>query len=551
MDIPSVPLAIRRKHFADLASMRRWLGDVKTRTDVVNTHSSTDSWLTAIACATLRDAPPIVRTRHVSTVVNSHVTTRWLYSRACAHIVTTGEALRRQLASELRLPQDRLTSVPTGIDLSRFVPGEADVARRRLGLRQRRTLGIVATLRDWKGHDHLLEALALNRERWRDWDVIIVGDGPHRPKLVAHLAALELGNVHFVGHQPDVVPWLQALDLFTLPSYGEEGVPQAIMQAMACGIPVVSTRWVIDEAVSHELTGLLVARGLRPRQGLRACAMIKQQLASAPRPSACSRDFGIDRCSIAWKAFSTESADWQCVGSPAVGSRALSPQSVSRMLTTLRPQPDAEHGVYWTSNLQRTGGAAPNGLLHTRLSIIDPRSEAGGRWPIPPNIWISYNGEVYDWADVPDSCRQGFRFRTRSDTEFILHAYEQWGIECLKRLRGMFAIAIVDLRRRVVYVARDRLGLKPVVYTHRTDGFAFASTIRALLPWLPREARPFSAEGIDAYLAHRAIPAPRTVFTGVERLPAAHYLRYDLATGDLTDHEYWRPEASPRVVADV
>ena len=300
MDIPSVPLPIRHKHIAGLASMRRWLGDAKPRADVLNTHSSTDSWLTAIACATLRDAPPIVRTRHVSTAVNSHVTTRWLYGRGCAHIVTTGEALRRQLASGLGLSQDRLTSVPTGIDLSRFIPGDADVARRRLGLRQRRTLGIVATLRNWKGHDSLLEALALDREGWRDWEIIVVGDGPHRPKLVAHLAALELSNVHFVGQQAEVVPWFQALDLFTLPSYGEEGVPQAIMQAMACGIAVVSTPvGAIDEAVSHELTGLLVAPGsagalAKGLARLRDDQVMRARFGAIGRARAV-RDFGIDR----------------------------------------------------------------------------------------------------------------------------------------------------------------------------------------------------------------------------------------------------------------
>ncbi|HEX9302608.1 MAG TPA: asparagine synthase-related protein, partial [Casimicrobiaceae bacterium] len=94
------------------------------------------------------------------------------------------------------------------------------------------------------------------------------------------------------------------------------------------------------------------------------------------------------------------------------------------------------------------------------------------------------------------------------------------------------------------HLIRDRLGLKPVVYAHRDDGFAFASTTRALLPWLPREARGFSSEGIDAYLAHRTIPAPRTIFAGVSRLPPAHWLRYDLAAGTLTQREYWRPEPS-------
>jgi asparagine synthase (glutamine-hydrolysing) len=229
------------------------------------------------------------------------------------------------------------------------------------------------------------------------------------------------------------------------------------------------------------------------------------------------------------------------------GARVLSPDSVSRMLAALRPRgPDAEHSVYWTQDLRRTESSASNALLHTRLAIIDPRPEANQPMANEAgDIWINYNGEVYDWAsDALSLAADGFPFRTHSDTEFILHAYERWGIDCISRLRGMFAIGIVDLRRRVVYVIRDRLGLKPVVYAHLSDGFAFASTVRALLPWLPRDARGLSAEGIDAYLAHRTIPAPRTVFTNIARLPAAHYLRYDMSTGSLTEHEYWRPEAS-------
>ena len=230
------------------------------------------------------------------------------------------------------------------------------------------------------------------------------------------------------------------------------------------------------------------------------------------------------------------------------GTRTLSPAVVERMLAALRQRgPDAEHVLAWTAGLAPTTGAAPNALLHTRLSIIDPRPEADQ--PMANDrgdVFIAYNGEVYDWAADADLLKAaGYRFRTRSDTEFILHAYEHWGVDFVHRLRGMFAIAIVDLARREVYLFRDRLGLKPVVYAHRADGFAFASTVRAVLPWLPRDARAFSAEGIDAYLAHRTIPAPRTVLAGVSRLPPAHYLHYDLASGRLATREYWRPEPSP------
>ena len=229
------------------------------------------------------------------------------------------------------------------------------------------------------------------------------------------------------------------------------------------------------------------------------------------------------------------------------GKRTVSSATVERMLAALRQRgPDAEHVKRWTAAFGPTGDASPNALLHTRLSIIDPRPEADQPMGNDAgDVFISYNGEVYDWAaDARTLAGAGFRFRTRSDTEFILHAYEHWGIDFVARLRGMFAIAIVDLRTRAVYLVRDRLGLKPVIYAHRDDGFAFASTVRALLPWLPREARAFSAEGVDAYLAHRTIPAPRTILANASRLPPAHWLRYDLATGALMQKVYWQPDPS-------
>ncbi len=301
MGIPIVRLDIRRKRLRPLLALRRWLADHRAGIDIVNTHSSTDSWLTALACATLTAPPPIVRTRHVSTTIRNRPTTRWLYARATAHIVTAGEALKRQLARDNGIPLEHMTSIPTGIDLDRFVPGDAVAVRARLGLPERPTLGIVATLRDWKGHDDLFDALARDRAGWREWNVIVVGDGPHRPKLDRHLAALDLGEVvKFVGQQDDVVPWLNALDLFVLPSWGEEGVPQAIMQAMACGIAVVSTTTgAITEAVDARVTGLIVAPRDIAALGaalatLRADPALRARFGAAGRARALT-DFGLAR----------------------------------------------------------------------------------------------------------------------------------------------------------------------------------------------------------------------------------------------------------------
>ncbi|RPH59030.1 MAG: glycosyltransferase family 1 protein [Burkholderiales bacterium] len=308
MGIPVVRMDIRRKRLGSLLALRGWLATHRATVDVLNAHSSTDSWLGALACATLPASPPLVRTRHVSTTVRNRPTTRWLYTRATAHIVTTGEALRRQLARDNGVPLERMTSVPTGIDLTRFVPADATAARVALGLPAKPALGIVATLRDWKGHEYLFDAIARDRTAWREWQVVVVGDGPYRDRLDVRLATLGLAaDVRFVGQQQDVVPWLQALDIFALPSFGEEGVPQAIMQAMACGLPVVSTPvGAITEAVSADVTGLIVP----PRDAaalaaalavLRRDAALRARFGAAARARA-ERDFGLDRMLDAMEA---------------------------------------------------------------------------------------------------------------------------------------------------------------------------------------------------------------------------------------------------------
>jgi glycosyltransferase involved in cell wall biosynthesis len=233
-----VALPIATKNIRGVLALRRRFGTHPV--DVVNTHSSTDSWLAALACATLARAPAIVRTRHISAPIPNNLPTRWLYTRATRHIVTTGDALRAQLVRDNRYPAERLTSIPTGIDTKRFCPGDRDAARRATGLPLGRTLiGIVATLRSWKGHLHLLEAFA---HLAGEPVLAIIGEGPMRPNIEAKIRELGVGDrVVLAGNRPDVLPWLRSLDVFALPSYANEGVPQALVQAMLCGLPCVTT----------------------------------------------------------------------------------------------------------------------------------------------------------------------------------------------------------------------------------------------------------------------------------------------------------------------
>ncbi len=244
--VPVTALPIEKKRLGGIGVLRDWL--TAHPADVVNTHSSTDSWLVALAWASLRRAPPIVRTRHISAPVPDNFASRWLYRDASCYVVTTGESLREQLVARLKLDPARVLSIPTGIDTQAFRPASAReraVARHTIGAEENAlVVGIVATLRSWKGHRYLIEgfAEALRLQGSRGMRLVIVGDGPQREALEALVDKLAIrDHVRFAGNQPNVIPWLHALDLFALPSYANEGVPQAILQAMACRIPVITT----------------------------------------------------------------------------------------------------------------------------------------------------------------------------------------------------------------------------------------------------------------------------------------------------------------------
>jgi asparagine synthase (glutamine-hydrolysing) len=177
------------------------------------------------------------------------------------------------------------------------------------------------------------------------------------------------------------------------------------------------------------------------------------------------------------------------------------------------------------------------GLGHRRLSIIDlstgdqPMSNENG------TVWVVFNGEIYNFADVRHELMQaGHQFRTHSDTEVIVHAYEEWGEAAVDRFRGMFAFAVWDEPRRRLLLVRDRLGVKPLYYSANPDGVTFGSEIKSLLedPDVPRA---WSAEALDAYLALCYVPAPRTIYRNVWKLPAGHLLVAQ--NGRVRVRRYW------------
>ena len=217
--------------------------------------------------------------------------------------------------------------------------------------------------------------------------------------------------------------------------------------------------------------------------------------------------------------------------------------TANAMLAALVPRgPDASHACFFANDGQLSETPREHALLHARLSIIDPRpladqpmGSSDGRY------WLCYNGEVYGWEAAAQQLAASAPFRTRSDTEFILRGAEAWGLQgLLPQLTGMFAFALIDWQTRELTLVRDRFGKKPLLWWSDGRSLAFASTLRGLLPALPPTARKLSAAGLDAYLAHRYVPAPRSIVDNVQRLPAGHLLRWSLDGGPVRI-EPWYP----------
>jgi len=188
-------------------------------------------------------------------------------------------------------------------------------------------------------------------------------------------------------------------------------------------------------------------------------------------------------------------------------------------------------------------------LGHRRLSVIDLREN--GRQPMSNEdgtVWVTYNGEIYNFRELRESLQaKGHIFRSRTDTEVIVHAYEEYGVDCVRWFNGMFAFAIWDRTSKELLLVRDRLGIKPLYYYIKGQTLIFASEIKAILqaPQVRREVNP---QALYHYIGYEFVPSPDTMFRDIHKLPPGHYLRY--RDGKAEVMEYWdvrfRNETHPK-----
>src|SRR5581483_10022168 len=207
-----------------------------------------------------------------------------------------------------------------------------------------------------------------------------------------------------------------------------------------------------------------------------------------------------------------------------------SPSILKRMMDRIRHRGPDGHGIYQDGSVF---------LGHRRLSIIDV---AGGHQPMAnedQSIWITFNGEIFNHADVrPDLEKAGHRYTTRCDTETIVHAYEQYGKDCVKRFRGMFAFAIWDASAQKLFCVRDRLGIKPFYYFFNGRTFVFASEIKALLAH-PEVNAELDESLLAEYLTFGYVSGDATLFRGIHKLMPGHTLTLDVPGKNLDIEQFW------------
>lgn len=216
------------------------------------------------------------------------------------------------------------------------------------------------------------------------------------------------------------------------------------------------------------------------------------------------------------------------------GSFHITPEYLNRMRDTMVHRGPDGAGT-WIADDGRVG------LAHRRLAIVDLSTAAAQ--PMcneDQSLWVSFNGEIYNHSDIrKEICATGrHSWKTdHSDTEVILHAFEEWGIECVQKFRGMFAIALWEARKRQLWLIRDRIGIKPLYYSFHHGRITFASEIKALLQD-PQQDRSVDEESLYHYLSFLTSPAPKTLFAGIRKMHPGTWLRIR-EDGEMLEHTYW------------
>jgi glycosyltransferase involved in cell wall biosynthesis len=248
------PLSFSKKNPASALEIRSLIS--REKIDIVNTHSSSDSWVATLGARLSGQRPAVIRTRHLSTPIGRSLLSRLIYDILPDAVMTTGEEIRQRMVSVNGFDGSKIWSVPTGIDVARFDPARVGPAFSPAGF----TVGMIGVLRSWKGHEFFLRAAPLISERIPAARFYIVGDGPQRLNIERMIGELSLeGRVILLGHREDVPEIMASLDVVVQPSYANEGVPQSVLQALAMERPVVaSDAGAISEVVLNGKTGLLV-----------------------------------------------------------------------------------------------------------------------------------------------------------------------------------------------------------------------------------------------------------------------------------------------------
>ncbi|MDO9566916.1 MAG: asparagine synthase (glutamine-hydrolyzing) [Candidatus Desulfaltia sp.] len=236
-------------------------------------------------------------------------------------------------------------------------------------------------------------------------------------------------------------------------------------------------------------------------------------------------------------------------GKLRIDGRPIEENLIRKMASVLSHRGPDDDGVYLSSKQKAQSSKVEVGLGHRRLSIID-LSEAG-RQPMSnedKTVWMVFNGEIYNFQSLRAELeKKGHSFSSQTDCEVVIHLYEEEGIEGIKRLAGMFAFAIWDEKSRVLFLCRDRLGIKPLVYYSGRNSLVFASEIKGILqdPDVPRE---MDWDALGLYLTSNYIPAPYTVFKGVKKLRPGHILIF--SKGEIEEKEYWNIDRDIRIETD-